>query len=428
MSSVPRFTAPELLAEDNLCGHTLLQLVASGSAIIAELLRLSQNVPDIFWGEDEAQKRGIELDAEQRRYLPVLFDFKYLRDPEDHENKLNASTDLLDADTDFIEAHEMFVRRVYALFLSIVKYHGELSQFVERLNSGYFIAHTVENVLQDVEGKQMLCEAFFLYGTMLLLLEARLPGPLRERIVISCYRNQGESALDSVDEVCRLVRATGYLPPPPKVAAVLDANGNIASAARAAAEQAAQELPEARASVRARAAAPRFPSNSSHALRARPAPPPPARPPTLPSPLAEPLCAALDQHIVRTMISRLQSDDVYLQSGARSRIRRTIDPARERFDAVRGPRARALVAARRRSVNAPSLRRRAQLRRALPRSRAASQRGEQPAPRARALAGFARVRPPFPPPHRWRRCARLWTNTSTTTGCAAKPSRVALER
>ena len=52
------------------------------------------------------------------------------------------------------------------------EYHGELSQFVERLNSGYFIAHTVENVLQDVEGKQMLCEAFFLYGTMLLLLEA----------------------------------------------------------------------------------------------------------------------------------------------------------------------------------------------------------------------------------------------------------------
>ena len=67
MSSVPRFTAPELLAEDNLCGHTLLQLVASGSAIIAELLRLSQNVPAIFWGADEAQQRGIELDVFSER-------------------------------------------------------------------------------------------------------------------------------------------------------------------------------------------------------------------------------------------------------------------------------------------------------------------------------------------------------------------------
>ena len=313
MSSVPRFTAPELLAEDNLCGHTLLQLVASGSAIIAELLRLSQNVPDIFWGEDEAQKRGIELDAEQRRYLPVLFDFKYLRDPEDHENKLNASTDLLDADTDFIEAHEMFVRRVYALFLSIVKYHGELSQFVERLNSGYFIAHTVENVLQDVEGKQMLCEAFFLYGTMLLLLEARLPGPLRERIVISCYRNQGESALDSVDEVCRLVRATGYLPPPPKVAAVLDANGNIASAPPAPPpSKRPKNYPEARANappprVRSR----RRPAAHTHTRFFSPGALRPESP-------AQNLFARLpfDQHIVRTMISRLQSDDVYLQSSA----------------------------------------------------------------------------------------------------------------
>ena len=266
----------------------------------------------------------------------------------------------------------------------------------------------------------MLCEAFFLYGTMLLLLEARLPGPLRERIVISCYRNQGESALDSVDEVCRLVRATGYLPPPPKVPAVLDANGNIASAPPAPPpSKRPKNYPEARASVRAREAAGRdFPSSSSHV---------PSRPARF-SPLAEPLCAAAlrpahraDHDLAPPVGRRLPAIERVPRSGA------SVDPAREpSFDAVRGPRARALVAARRRSVNAPSLRRRAQLRRALPRSRAASQRGEQPAPRARALAGFARVRPPFPPPHRWRRCARLWTNTSTTTGCAAKPSRVAL--
>ena len=348
MSSVPRFTAPELLAEDNLCGHTLLQLVASGSAIIAELLRLSQNVPDIFWGEDEAQKRGIELDAEQRRYLPVLFDFKYLRDPEDHENKLNASTDLLDADTDFIEAHEMFVRRVYALFLSIVKYHGELSQFVERLNSGYFIAHTVENVLQDVEGKQMLCEAFFLYGTMLLLLEARLPGPLRGRIVISCYRNQGESALDSVDEVCRLVRATGYLPPPPKVPAVLDANGNIASAPPAPPpSKRPKNYPEARASAPpARAVA--TPPSSSHTHVFSPGA---LRPE---SPRAEPLCAAALRPAHRA------DHDLAPPVGRRlPAIERVPDPAHRSTRlasqasmlCVARERARSLVAARRRSAS-----------------------------------------------------------------------------
>ena len=33
------------------------------------------------------------------------------RDPEEHENKLNASTDLLDADTDFIEARDIMYAR-----------------------------------------------------------------------------------------------------------------------------------------------------------------------------------------------------------------------------------------------------------------------------------------------------------------------------
>ncbi len=35
----------EFLAEENDCGQTLLRLVSRGGAIIAELLRLSQNIP-----------------------------------------------------------------------------------------------------------------------------------------------------------------------------------------------------------------------------------------------------------------------------------------------------------------------------------------------------------------------------------------------
>ena len=37
-----------LLDEQNLCGQTLLRLTSRGSAIIAELLRLAQNVPAAF--------------------------------------------------------------------------------------------------------------------------------------------------------------------------------------------------------------------------------------------------------------------------------------------------------------------------------------------------------------------------------------------
>ena len=38
----------DFLAEDNFCGQTLLRLVSRGNAIVAELLRLSEFVPNIF--------------------------------------------------------------------------------------------------------------------------------------------------------------------------------------------------------------------------------------------------------------------------------------------------------------------------------------------------------------------------------------------
>lgn len=38
----------EFLAEDNICGQNLLQIVAIGNAIIAEILRLKDYIPDVF--------------------------------------------------------------------------------------------------------------------------------------------------------------------------------------------------------------------------------------------------------------------------------------------------------------------------------------------------------------------------------------------
>jgi WASH complex subunit strumpellin len=40
----------------------------------------------------------------------------------------------------------------------------------------------------DVEGKQLMCEALYLYGCMLLLMDIRIPGVARERMIVSYYR------------------------------------------------------------------------------------------------------------------------------------------------------------------------------------------------------------------------------------------------
>ena len=73
----------DLLDPDNLCGQNLLRLTARGSSIVAELLRLSTNIPDSLLGP------GKNKDPEQLKYAPVLFDFQYLRDAEGFEKRLN---------------------------------------------------------------------------------------------------------------------------------------------------------------------------------------------------------------------------------------------------------------------------------------------------------------------------------------------------
>jgi len=55
-----------------------------------------------------------------------------------------------------------------------------------------------------------LAEAFFLYGLMLTLMDNRIEGPVRERMLICYYRYKGSS--DTHSAVCNLCRSTGYLP------------------------------------------------------------------------------------------------------------------------------------------------------------------------------------------------------------------------
>jgi len=69
----------DFLSPDNLCGASLIRIVSRGSAIIAELLRLSDNIPDALQPIDRMK------DTEQKKYASVLFDFHYLRDPEEYD-------------------------------------------------------------------------------------------------------------------------------------------------------------------------------------------------------------------------------------------------------------------------------------------------------------------------------------------------------
>ncbi len=207
-TSLPAFrSGGDFLSEENLCGQNILRLTSRGSSIIAELLRLHSNIPEVFLGDDKIQ------DPDQRKYLKVLFDFQYLKEPEDFEKQLNDDVELLDIDSEFADNHIDILDRFYKLFESIWKYQQDFNKYIEDVRNGFYIQHSLDDIMQELDGKQLLTEGLYLYGVMLLLLEERIPGYIREKMMIATYRiHGGDATLENFEEVCKLCRNTGYIP------------------------------------------------------------------------------------------------------------------------------------------------------------------------------------------------------------------------
>lgn len=198
----------ELLSADNVCGRTLLSIVSSGSAIITELLRLSDHIPPAF----VMPKNSNKPNARRSKYARVLFDFNYLKNPEDFDEKVDNSPELVDLDEEFRENHLAVLERFYQLFESIYRFVSDYQQFLEQLMEGDFVQHSLENLLLDTDGRQLMCEALHLYGVMLILLEKRIPGWSRERMIVSYYRYMGSAVVNDLDNVCKLARSSGAVP------------------------------------------------------------------------------------------------------------------------------------------------------------------------------------------------------------------------
>lgn len=193
----------DFLAENNLCGQAILRIVSCGNAIIAEVLRLSEFIPAVFLLKDR---------ADQQRYGDIIFDFSYFKGPEFWESKLEARPELQDLDEEFRENNIEIVTRFYLAFQSVHKYIVDLNRYLDDLNEGVYIQQTLETVLLNEDGKQLLCEALYLYGVMLLVIDQKIEGEVRERMLVSYYRySAARSSADSnIDDICKLLRSTGY--------------------------------------------------------------------------------------------------------------------------------------------------------------------------------------------------------------------------
>ncbi|CAG9761136.1 unnamed protein product [Ceutorhynchus assimilis] len=193
----------EFLAENNACGQTILVLVSRGNAIIAELLRLKSYIPKVY---------RLESKQDIQKYGDIILDFSYLKTSEEQEKKIEKNETLRELDEEFRDNHIEIISRFYLLFESIHSYIIDLNHYIEELEEGVYIHQSLETVFQDLEGKQLLSEALFLYGLMLLMVDTYIDGPVRERLLVSYnrYTPQRRDTQSCFDEVCKLLMDTGF--------------------------------------------------------------------------------------------------------------------------------------------------------------------------------------------------------------------------
>jgi len=74
--------------------------------------------------------------------------------------------------------------------------------------------------LFNQDGKQLMAESIYLYGLMLLVVDIKFEGSVRERLLIGYVRYSAQKSYmeSNIDDVCKLLRSTGYASNKPKPA------------------------------------------------------------------------------------------------------------------------------------------------------------------------------------------------------------------
>lgn len=96
--------------------------------------------------------------------------------------------------------------------MDIACVHADTLRFLDDLDAGVYVAHSLEALLRDSESRQLLLEALTMCALLPLLLDTRLEGGVRERLVVAHLRASGsaDAEVPHIEAVVRLTRSTGY--------------------------------------------------------------------------------------------------------------------------------------------------------------------------------------------------------------------------
>jgi len=144
---------------------------------------------------------GCDSSASDERYISILIDFAYLGDPEKYdshshvlrdeeteEEQRKKITDQEHLEGAFIAEFENNLNEFHQLFSDVLLYYLDICIFADKLESCHYVQYNIGSLLQHGQGKQLLVETIYLYGSALIAIEMYIPGTIRERLLIAHQR------------------------------------------------------------------------------------------------------------------------------------------------------------------------------------------------------------------------------------------------
>lgn len=182
----------------------LLLLVSRGHVAIAELHRLADLVPEVF---------RLSNRADQQRYSDLLPDFTYFANVDQFERRIEQQASLQKVDEELRSNYGDLLQQFYSLFERIQQYVFDLRRLLDEIDGSDHVHQTLEMMLSDFEGRQLLCESVYVCGLLLFILDFKLCGPLRERLLVAHFRYAAQQTKSecNVEDVCKLIRSTGFV-------------------------------------------------------------------------------------------------------------------------------------------------------------------------------------------------------------------------
>jgi len=139
------------------------------------------------------------------KYRSILIDFAYFANPErfdqhdntstDNPNNSNTNTNREQLEQEFQTMYQTTLISFHNLFNDIYNLYLDLHTVCDNLVKGRYVRYdTLESIFlvggggDGGEGRRLLCEVLYVYGSLLILTDLYIPGDVRERLIIAHYR------------------------------------------------------------------------------------------------------------------------------------------------------------------------------------------------------------------------------------------------